>query len=214
MLHHRFTLLMWWPLTHLQLVDTKHTCWIELKYLFFSTCYHLVQTDSLKHFHAVCATRLLWQGNKQFLMNSPSVKDLDCMTDACENSELILMVWSLKSVKNFVGLSVSELGKLVCVFWIFQNMLENLEEILKFIFKKISATCTLSAGLHFIYLAQVHGVSERTLQWYAKCYYVASVTKTFTLKGVQTIHRSRCWRHRRPVASGSNRPGASIQLED
>jgi hypothetical protein len=33
-------------------------------------------------------------------------------------------------------------------------------------------------------------VSERALQWYSKCYRVASVTKTFTLKGMQIIHRS------------------------
>jgi hypothetical protein len=35
----------------------------------------------------------------------------------------------------------------------------------------------------------IQGVSKRDLQWYFKCYCVASVTKTFTLKGVQTIHR-------------------------
>jgi hypothetical protein len=40
--------------------------------------------------------------------------------------------------------------------------------------------------------ALIQGVSKRTLQWYSKCYSVASVTKTFTLKGVQTIHLSRC----------------------
>jgi hypothetical protein len=33
----------------------------------------------------------------------------------------------------------------------------------------------------------LHGVSKRTLQWYSKCCFLASVTKTFTLKGVQTI---------------------------
>jgi hypothetical protein len=32
-------------------------------------------------------------------------------------------------------------------------------------------------------------VSNRALQWHSKCYCVTSVTKTFTLKGVQTIHR-------------------------
>jgi hypothetical protein len=32
-------------------------------------------------------------------------------------------------------------------------------------------------------------VSKRALQWYSKCYCVASVTRTFTLKGVHTIHR-------------------------
>jgi hypothetical protein len=36
----------------------------------------------------------------------------------------------------------------------------------------------------------MQGVSERASQWCSKCYCVASVTKTFTLKGVQTIHRS------------------------
>jgi hypothetical protein len=37
----------------------------------------------------------------------------------------------------------------------------------------------------------IQGVSKTALQWYSKCYCVESVTKTFTLKGVQTIiHRS------------------------
>jgi hypothetical protein len=40
----------------------------------------------------------------------------------------------------------------------------------------------------------MQGVSKRALQWYSKRCRVASVTKTFTLKGVQTIHRSRCWK--------------------
>jgi hypothetical protein len=31
---------------------------------------------------------------------------------------------------------------------------------------------------------------KRALQWYSKCYYVASVTKMFALKEVQIIHRS------------------------
>jgi hypothetical protein len=35
----------------------------------------------------------------------------------------------------------------------------------------------------------LQGVSKISLQWYSKGYSVASVTKTFTLKGVQTIHR-------------------------
>jgi hypothetical protein len=33
------------------------------------------------------------------------------------------------------------------------------------------------------------GNAKRVLQWYSKCYCVASVTKMFILKGVQTIHR-------------------------
>jgi hypothetical protein len=37
----------------------------------------------------------------------------------------------------------------------------------------------------------MQGVLKRALQWYFKYYYVASITKTFTLKRVQTIHRSR-----------------------
>jgi hypothetical protein len=45
-------------------------------------------------------------------------------------------------------------------------------------------------GDNFTFLT-IHGVSKIALQWYSKCYCVASVTKTFTLKGVQTIHRSR-----------------------
>jgi hypothetical protein len=35
------------------------------------------------------------------------------------------------------------------------------------------------------------GVSKRALQWYSKCYCVASLTKTFTLKGVHSILE--CW---------------------
>jgi hypothetical protein len=31
------------------------------------------------------------------------------------------------------------------------------------------------------------------LQWYFSCFCVASVTKTFKLEGVQTVHRSRRW---------------------
>jgi hypothetical protein len=34
----------------------------------------------------------------------------------------------------------------------------------------------------------IQDVPKRALQWYSKCYYVVSVTKTFTLKGAQ----SRC----------------------
>jgi hypothetical protein len=33
---------------------------------------------------------------------------------------------------------------------------------------------------------------KRALQWNSKCYCVASVKKTSTLRGVQTVHRSRC----------------------
>jgi hypothetical protein len=36
----------------------------------------------------------------------------------------------------------------------------------------------------------MQGVSKIALQWYSKCCCVASVTKTFTLEGVQTIRRS------------------------
>jgi hypothetical protein len=36
----------------------------------------------------------------------------------------------------------------------------------------------------------IHGVLKRALQWYSKCYCVVIVTKTFTLKGLQTIHLS------------------------
>jgi hypothetical protein len=37
---------------------------------------------------------------------------------------------------------------------------------------------------------KIQGVSKRALQRYSKCYCVASVTKTFTLEGLQTIHLS------------------------
>jgi hypothetical protein len=33
----------------------------------------------------------------------------------------------------------------------------------------------------------MRGISKRALQWYCNCCSVASVTKTFTLKDVQTI---------------------------
>jgi hypothetical protein len=39
----------------------------------------------------------------------------------------------------------------------------------------------------------LQSVSERVLQRYSICYCVASVAKEFTLKGLQTIHRSRPW---------------------
>jgi hypothetical protein len=42
-------------------------------------------------------------------------------------------------------------------------------------------------------MGHVQGVSKRVLQWYSKCCCVFSVTKTFTLKGVRSIQRSRCW---------------------
>jgi hypothetical protein len=41
------------------------------------------------------------------------------------------------------------------------------------------------------YYAEIQGVSKRALERYSKCYCVASVTKTFTLKDIQTIHHSR-----------------------
>jgi hypothetical protein len=39
----------------------------------------------------------------------------------------------------------------------------------------------------------MQGVSKRVLQWYSKCCCVASVTKTFILKGIQITHRSSPW---------------------
>jgi hypothetical protein len=38
----------------------------------------------------------------------------------------------------------------------------------------------------------IQDVSKAALQWYSKCYCVASVMKTFTLNRLQTIHPSRC----------------------
>jgi hypothetical protein len=53
---------------------------------------------------------------------------------------------------------------------------------------------TLFTYIIYIYndlqLLVVQGISKRVLQLYSKCCCVASVTKTFTLKGVQIIHRS------------------------
>jgi hypothetical protein len=37
------------------------------------------------------------------------------------------------------------------------------------------------------------GCLKMALQWYSKCYCVASVTKMFRLKGVQTVYRSTLW---------------------
>jgi hypothetical protein len=42
----------------------------------------------------------------------------------------------------------------------------------------------------FDYVLDVQGVSKRALQRYFKCHCVPSVTKTFTLEGVQTLQRS------------------------
>jgi hypothetical protein len=36
----------------------------------------------------------------------------------------------------------------------------------------------------------IQGDSKRDFQWYSKCNCGASVTKAFTLKGIQTVHRS------------------------
>jgi hypothetical protein len=46
--------------------------------------------------------------------------------------------------------------------------------------------------LHFLCAERqdIQGVSKRAFQWYSKRYCVAR--NRFTLKGVQTIHRSRC----------------------
>jgi hypothetical protein len=41
------------------------------------------------------------------------------------------------------------------------------------------------------FLENIQNVSKRALQWYSKCY-VAGVAKTFTLRGAQTSHCSRC----------------------
>jgi hypothetical protein len=41
-------------------------------------------------------------------------------------------------------------------------------------------------------LPYIQGVSKTTLQWYTKYCCVANITYIFTLKGLHTIHRSRC----------------------
>jgi hypothetical protein len=46
----------------------------------------------------------------------------------------------------------------------------------------------------------LHGVSKRALKWYSKYYCVASVTETFTLKGIQIIHPSTPFLHDGQVA--------------
>jgi hypothetical protein len=43
------------------------------------------------------------------------------------------------------------------------------------------------SGCEYVFM---QGVSKEALQWYSQCCCMASVTKTFTLKGVQTIHIS------------------------
>jgi hypothetical protein len=58
---------------------------------------------------------------------------------------------------------------------------------LYFLFR-ITLTFTTSTN-HLSELGdEIKGVSKIALQWYCKCYSQASVTKTFTLKGLQTIH--------------------------
>jgi hypothetical protein len=50
---------------------------------------------------------------------------------------------------------------------------------------------SFDSGFQMRKAKDIHYVSETTLHCYSKCYFVASITKTFTLKGLQIIHRSR-----------------------
>jgi hypothetical protein len=57
-------------------------------------------------------------------------------------------------------------------------------------FTSLKAYINLFRGHVQCFQLSLQGVLKRALQWYSKCYCVASVTKTFKLKGVQTIRRS------------------------
>jgi hypothetical protein len=49
-----------------------------------------------------------------------------------------------------------------------------------------SSSAVLPASVKF----EIQDVLKRALQWYSERYCKANVTKTFTLKGLQTLHRS------------------------
>jgi hypothetical protein len=55
---------------------------------------------------------------------------------------------------------------------------------------------TIFFTLHLI-VDDIQDVWKRASQWYSIYYFVASVSKTFTLKGIQTIHRSIPWQGKR-----------------
>jgi hypothetical protein len=52
--------------------------------------------------------------------------------------------------------------------------------------KITNTNCALLTSETRLVLCFTQGVSKRALQWYSKCYRAESVTKTFTLRGVQT----------------------------
>jgi hypothetical protein len=102
--------------------------------------------------------------------------------------------------------------RLLAVYWcghlhktyrMFQKELTNFESLYKFIQRAFTVIWTAivnknaqsftwdSYGSMWLSLVR-HGVSKRFLQLYSNCNFVTGVTKTFTLKGVQTINRSRC----------------------
>jgi hypothetical protein len=56
----------------------------------------------------------------------------------------------------------------------------------------VSSWLRQAARVCLLNAAFIQDVSKRALQRCSKCYCVTSVTKTFTLKGVQIIHRLKC----------------------
>jgi hypothetical protein len=54
-------------------------------------------------------------------------------------------------------------------------------------------TCHAHLSILNKLVVKIEGASKRALHWHSKCYCVASITKTFAFKGIQTIHISRCW---------------------
>jgi hypothetical protein len=57
----------------------------------------------------------------------------------------------------------------------------------------IGVHCSVFRPLrHHRKLLDCTGVSKRSLHGYTKCCCLASVTKKFAFKGLQTVHRSRC----------------------
>jgi hypothetical protein len=67
--------------------------------------------------------------------------------------------------------------------------------------------CTSQSILIFL-----RDVSKRALQWYSKCYCVASVTKTFTLKGVSRVEAGKNTSNVIPASRKRQRKGNWISL--
>jgi hypothetical protein len=90
--------------------------------------------------------------------------------------------------------------KLLVAIWLAATVPNQnlIQDEIKMLFLVILATIYFRSFLYSHLLSKnlkcmIHettDVSKRASQWYSKRYCVASVTKTFTLKHIQTIHRS------------------------